>query len=47
MAYNSINNFLSEVRFAGLAKPNRFEVVIANPPCVQKDRKSTRLNSSH
>ena len=44
MAYNSINNFLSEVRFAGLAKPNRFEVMIANPPCVQNGNWGRRVS---
>lgn len=31
----SLENFLSQVGSRGLAKPNRFEVSITTPPCVQ------------
>lgn len=33
--YNKIETFLAEVRRQGLAKPNRFEVIIDTPPCVK------------
>lgn len=31
---NNISNFLAEVSQRGLAKPNRFEVIIDKPPCI-------------
>lgn len=31
----SVAEFLAQVRTTGLAKPNRFDMIISNPPCVQ------------
>jgi hypothetical protein len=36
-ANNNITNFLAEVRNNGLAKINRFEVTVNNPPCVSNN----------
>ena len=40
---HKIGNFLSEVRTSGLAKPNRFEVIITNPICVRNPAYGTKV----
>ena len=44
-AFN-LDKVRQEILNSSLARTNRFEVII-NPPLGLRDRKSTRLNSSH
>lgn len=43
-AQNSISNFLAQVSSRGLAKPNKFEVIIDQPACVS-DSFASRLTN--